>query len=82
MGTKIAILSMIRMQTDSPISIEVVWATKQWPNHVFAFLFAITEFNCFLLESHFTNRKHDSMMDFIEECNFNSQRYQVIQCFA
>ena len=35
----------------SPISIEVVWATK------------ITEVNCFLSESHFTSRKHDSMMD-------------------
>ena len=40
----------------SPISIEVVWATKQWPNHVFAFHFAITEVNCFLSESHFTSR--------------------------
>ena len=29
----------------SPISIEVVWATKWWPNHVFAFLFVITEVN-------------------------------------
>ena len=45
----------------SPITIEVVWATKQWPNCVFVFLFVITEVNCFLLESHF--RKHHSMMD-------------------
>ena len=51
----------------SPISVKVVWATKQWPNHVFAFLFVITEVNCFLLESHFTSRKHDSMMDYRKE---------------
>ena len=51
----------------SPISIEVVWATKQWPNHVFSFLFTITEVNCFLLEYHFTSRKHDSMMDYRKE---------------
>ena len=50
-----------------PISIEVVWATKQWPNHVFAFLLAITEVNCFLLEPQFTSRKHDSMMDYRKE---------------
>ena len=30
----------------SPISIEVLWVTKQWPYHVFAFLFARTEVNC------------------------------------
>ena len=52
---------------DSPISIEVVWAAKQWPNLVFAFLFAITEVNCFLSQSHFTSRKHDSMMDYRKE---------------
>ena len=52
----------------SPISIdEAVWATKQWPNCVFAFLFVITKVNCFLLESHFTSRKHDSMMDYRKE---------------
>ena len=48
----------------SPISIEVVWATKQWPNRVFCFLFSITEDNCFLTESYFTGRKSDSMLDF------------------
>ena len=51
----------------SPISIEVVWAAKQWPNHVFAFFFATTEVDCFLSESHFTSRKHDSMMDYRKE---------------
>ena len=48
----------------SPISIEVVWAMKHWPNHVFAFLLSITEVNCFLAESYFTSRKSDSMMEF------------------
>ena len=31
----------------SPISLEVVWATKRWVNRVFAFLLSITEVNCF-----------------------------------
>ena len=48
----------------SPISIEVMWAMKHWPNHVFAFLLSITEVNCFLAESCFTSRKSDSMMEF------------------
>ena len=48
----------------SPISIEVIWATKRWPNRVFAFLLSITEVNCFLAESYFTTRKSDSMMEF------------------
>ena len=51
----------------SPISIEVVWASKQWPNCVFAFLFVITEVNRFLSESCFTSWKHDSMMDYRKE---------------
>ena len=29
----------------SPISIEEIWATKWWPNRVFAFLVAVTEVN-------------------------------------
>ena len=48
----------------SPISIEVVWATKWWPNRVFCFLLLITEVNCFLAESYFTGRNSDSMLDF------------------
>ena len=31
----------------SPISLEVVWATKRFVNRVFAFLLSITEVNCF-----------------------------------
>ena len=48
----------------SPISLEVVWATKRWPNRVFAFLMSITEVNCYLAESYFTSRKSNSMLDF------------------
>ena len=48
----------------SPISIELVWATKQWPNRVFCFLLLITEVNCFLAESYFTGQNSDSMLDF------------------
>ena len=48
----------------SPISLEVVWATKRWPNRVFAFLVSITEVNCYLAESYFTSRKSNSMLDF------------------
>ena len=63
----------------SLISIEVVWVTKQWPNCVFAFLFPITAVNCFLLESHFTSRKHDSMMDYRKELTkaLIENQYQV-----
>ena len=48
----------------SPISLEVVWATKRWANRVFAFLLSITEVNCFLAESHFMDRKSGSMLEF------------------
>ena len=48
----------------SPISLEVVWATKRWANRVFAFLLSITEVNCFLAQSHFTDRESGSMLEF------------------
>ena len=48
----------------SPISLEVVWATKRWANRVFAFLLSITEVNCFFAESHFMDRKSGSMLEF------------------
>ena len=48
----------------SPISLEVVWATKRWPNRVFAFLMSITVVNCYLAESYFMSRKSKSMLDF------------------
>ena len=54
----------------SPISIEVVWATKRWPNRVFCFLLSITEVNCFLAESYFTGEKSDSLLDFQKRLSF------------
>ena len=54
----------------SPISLEVVWATKQWPNRVFAFLLSITEVNCFLAEYYFTNHTSNSMMSFQKSIAF------------
>ena len=42
----------------------MVWATKRWANRVFAFLLSITEVNWFLAESHFTDRKSGSMLEF------------------
>ena len=47
----------------SPLSLEVVWATKKWPNRVFTFL-SITEVNCFLVESHFMSQKSGRILDF------------------
>ena len=54
----------------SPISLEVVWAMKWWPNRVFAFLLSITEVNCFLAEYYFTNHTSDSMMSFRKSIAF------------
>ena len=48
----------------SPISLKVVWATKRWANRVFAFLLSITEVNCFLAQTHLTDRKSGSMLEF------------------
>ena len=49
-----------------PISLEVTWATKWWPNRVFAFLLAITEVNVMLAAVAFTNiyNEQPSMIDF------------------
>ena len=41
----------------------MVWATKRWANRVFAFLLSITEVNCFLAQSHFTDQKSGSMLE-------------------
>ena len=48
----------------SPISMEVVWATKRWPNRVFAFLLSISEVNCWLAETQFTSWRTDSMLSY------------------
>ena len=44
----------------SPISMEVVWATKHWPNRVFTFLLSISEVNCWLAETQFMSWRTDS----------------------
>ena len=54
---------------NSPISIEVVWTTKWWPNRVFSFLLSIRG-KLFLAESYFTGRKSDSMLDFRKYLSF------------
>ena len=43
---------------------EVVWATKCWPNRVFAFLLSISEVNCRLAETQFTSQCTDSMLSY------------------
>ena len=54
----------------SPISLEVVWATKRWPNCVVAFLLSITEVNCRLAECYFTKWKTASMLEFRKKLAF------------
>ena len=56
----------------SPISLEVVWATKRWPNRVFVFLLGITEVNYFLAKKQFTSQKSESMMDFRKSLAYES----------
>ena len=47
----------------SPISLEVVWATKWWPNRVFAFILPVTEVNAMLAYKHFCKyKKVDGML--------------------
>ena len=63
----------------SPISLEVVWVMKWWPNHVFAFLLSITEVNCFLAEYYFTNHFSDSMMSFCKSIAFKLIKNMYLQ---
>ena len=51
----------------SPISLEVVWATKEWEKRVFAFLLAITEVNVMMAATYFYNKKKISMIQFLKE---------------
>jgi hypothetical protein len=44
--------------------LEVVWATKWWPNRVFAFLLAITEVKCQLAMRHFYGAEYKSTLEF------------------
>ena len=49
---------------------EVVWATKCWPNRVFAFLLSISEVNCWLAETQFTSRRTDSMLSYRKKLTY------------
>ena len=48
----------------SPISLEVVWGTKYWPNHVFSFLLAVTEVNVNLATQYFGGMKQVGQIEF------------------
>ena len=48
----------------SPISIEEIWATKWWPNRVFAFLLAVTEVNASLGMVEFCDNAPTSQIEF------------------
>jgi hypothetical protein len=48
----------------SPISLEVVWATKWWPNRVFAFILSVTEVNAMLAYKQFCKEEVDGMLGF------------------
>ena len=48
----------------SPISLEVVWGTKYWPNHVFAFLLAVTEVNVNLSARYFGGMRQIGQIEF------------------
>ena len=47
-----------------PISLEVVWATKWWPNRLFAFILSVTEVNAMLAYKHFCKEEVDGMLGF------------------
>jgi Transposase IS4 len=47
-----------------PISIEETWATKSWPNRVFAFLLAVSEVNMFQAANYFYDKKYESILEF------------------
>jgi hypothetical protein len=48
----------------APISLEVVWSTKEWEKRVFAFLLAVTEVNVMLSAVYFFNKEQQSMLSF------------------
>jgi hypothetical protein len=51
----------------APISLEVVFATKQWERRVFTFLLAVTEVNVMLAATYFYNKPVTSMLQFRKE---------------
>ena len=48
----------------SPISLEVVWATKYWPNQVFSFLLSVTEVNVILAVTYFGGQEPTGQINF------------------
>ena len=48
----------------SPISLEVVWATKNWPNCVFSFLLLVTEVNVNLAAMYFCGQNQMGQVKF------------------
>ena len=48
----------------SPISLEVVWATKYWPNRVFSFLLGVTEVNVNLATTYFCGQNKKGQIEF------------------
>lgn len=48
----------------SPISLEESWATRRWPNRVFAFILGVSEVNAMLAEAYFSDTPQPSMLDF------------------
>ena len=48
----------------SPISLEETWATKWWPNQVFAFLLGVTEVNANLAFSYFYGGEKEEQLTF------------------
>ena len=48
----------------SPISLEVVWATKYWPNRVFSFLLGVTEVNVNLATTYFCGQNQKGQIEF------------------
>ena len=46
-----------------PISMEETWGTKDWPNHVLAFLLAVMEVNV-MLATYFFKETYSGMLDF------------------
>ena len=48
----------------SPISLEVVWVTKYWPNQVFSFLLSVTEVNINLAVMYFGGQEKTGQINF------------------
>ena len=51
----------------APISLEVVWATKYWPNRVFSFLLSVTEVNINLAATYFGGQEPTGQINFCKE---------------